>query len=53
MPLYGGRRKIRGVLKYLDLSIGGKTWKGLALLGSDSCYYEFVPEIAQRIPKQD
>jgi hypothetical protein len=52
MPLYGGGRKICGTIKYLDLTIAGKTYKGLVLLGSDSRYYEFVPEIARRITKK-
>jgi hypothetical protein len=52
MPLYGGRRKIRGVIEYLDLMIAGKSYKGLVLLGIDSRYYEFVPEIAHRITRK-
>ena len=52
MPLYGGGRKIRGTVEYLDLTIAKKTYKGLVLLGSDSRYYEFVPEIARHIIKK-
>jgi hypothetical protein len=49
MPLYGGRRKIRGVIKFLDIRVAGKNYKGLVLLGNDSCYYEFVPGIARKL----
>jgi hypothetical protein len=52
MPLYGGRRKIRGVIEYLDLVVAGKSYKGLVLLGNDSRYYEFVPEIAHCIKRK-
>jgi hypothetical protein len=40
---------IRGEIKYIDLCVGKRLYKGLVLLGDDNCYYEFHPEIARKL----
>lgn len=48
MPLYG-KKTIRGLVKNIDITVGKKRFVGLVVLGDDTRYYEFHPEIARKI----
>lgn len=48
MPLRG-KRIIRGVLTHIDVYVGRSRYCGLALLGEDSRYYEFHPELSRKL----
>lgn len=48
MPLYGGK-KVRGTVTFIDVTLGKKRYRGLAVLGNDGLYYEFHPEIAKKL----
>jgi hypothetical protein len=48
MPLYGGK-KVQGKVTFIDVTVGKKRYRGLAVLGSDGRFYEFHPEIAKKL----
>ena len=48
MPLWGGKA-VCGTVQWIDISVGKKRYRGLAVLGDDCRYYEFHPEIAEKI----
>ncbi len=44
-----GRGTIQGTIQDIDISFGGKRYKGLAILGDDQRYYELVLDATDKI----
>jgi len=48
MPVYG-KKRVRGIIRKLDMVWQGKRYKGLAMLGDDNVYYGLDVDIVRKI----
>lgn len=47
-----GVGRLEGTVTHIDVAIGGKRYRGLAVLGDDNRYYELDPIVSRKINQQ-
>jgi hypothetical protein len=47
-PVYG-KGKVKGTIRFIDVTLGKRRYHGHVILGDDGIYYELHPEITRKI----